>query len=162
MLWSWYTFIQFFASHQTCTLMKLLFQQSWSKKIWRFSRIYLKYVESEKILTSSAISWRHQFLCNKVMSKNRKNWGKLMKIANIDRDFLHIFWTTWRNSMKFSGKICFEIILKLTQKKQGFTLSLEDKSFKKPQERHIRVKLFFGTHFCAFFFFLSSLMSSIN
>ena len=26
-----------------------------------------------------------------------------MKIANIDTEFLHIFWTTWGNSMKFSG-----------------------------------------------------------
>ena len=47
------------------------------------------------------------------MSKNPKNWRKMMKIANIDREFLHIFWTAWGNSMKFSGKICFEIILKL-------------------------------------------------
>ena len=34
--------------------------------------------------------------------------------------------------MKFSGKICFKIILKVT-KKQGFTLSLEDTFFEKPQ-----------------------------
>ena len=43
-----------------------------------------------------------------------------MEIANIDREILHIFWTTWGNSKKFSGKICFKIILKVT-KKQGFT-----------------------------------------
>ena len=66
------------------------------------------------------------------MSKNPKNWGKLMKIVNIDRDFLHIFRMTWQNSMKFSGKMCFEIILKVT-KNQGFTLSLEDTFFEKPQ-----------------------------
>ena len=66
------------------------------------------------------------------MSKNPKNWGKLMKIANIDREFLHIFWTTWGNSIKFSGKMCFKIILKVT-KNQGFTLSLEDTFFEKPQ-----------------------------
>ena len=65
------------------------------------------------------------------MSKNPKNWGKLIKIANIDREFLHIFWTTWGNSMKFSGKMCFEIILKVT-KNQSFTLSLEDTFFEKP------------------------------
>ena len=65
------------------------------------------------------------------MSKNPKNWGKLMKIANIDREFLHIFWTTWGNSMKFSGKMCFKIILKVT-KNQGFTLSLKDIFFEKP------------------------------
>ena len=32
--------------------------------------------------------------------------------------------------MKFSGKMCFEIILKVT-KNQGFTLSLEDTFFEK-------------------------------
>ena len=59
------------------------------------------------------------------MSKNPKNWGKLMKIANIDREILHNFWTTWRISMKFSGKMCLMIILKVT-KNQGFTPSLEE------------------------------------
>ena len=34
--------------------------------------------------------------------------------------------------MKFSGKMCLKIILKMT-KNQGFTLSLEDTFFKKPQ-----------------------------
>ena len=34
--------------------------------------------------------------------------------------------------MKFSGKMCFEIISKVT-KNQGFTLSLEDTFFEKPQ-----------------------------
>ena len=34
--------------------------------------------------------------------------------------------------MKFSGKICLMIILKLT-KNQGLTLSLEDTVFEKPQ-----------------------------
>ena len=33
--------------------------------------------------------------------------------------------------MKFSGKMCFKIILKVT-KNQGFTLSLEDTFFEKP------------------------------
>ena len=66
------------------------------------------------------------------MSKNPKNQWKLMKKANIDREFLHIFWTTCGNSMKFSGKMCFKIILKVT-KNQGFTLSLEDTFFGKPQ-----------------------------
>ena len=68
------------------------------------------------------------------MSKNPKNWGKLMKIANIDREFLHIFWTTWGNSMKFSGKMCLEIILKVT-KNQCFTLSLAEIFFEKSQAR---------------------------
>ena len=66
------------------------------------------------------------------MSKNPKNWWKLMKIANIDRELLHIFWTTWGNWMKFSGKICFKIMLQVT-KNQGFILSLEDTFFEKPQ-----------------------------
>ena len=64
------------------------------------------------------------------MSKNPKNWGKLMKIANIDREILHNFWTTWGISMKFSGKMYLMIILKVT-KNQSFTLSLEDTFFEK-------------------------------
>ena len=48
-----------------------------------------------------------------------------MKIANIDREIVHIYWTTWGNSMKFSGKMCLKIILKVT-KNQGFTFYLED------------------------------------
>ena len=57
-----------------------------------------------------------------------------MKIANIDREILRIFWMTWGNSMKFSGKMCFKIMLKVT-KNQGFTLSLEDTIFEKPHGR---------------------------
>ena len=34
--------------------------------------------------------------------------------------------------MKFSGKMCFKILLKVT-KNEGFTLSLEDTFFEKPQ-----------------------------
>ena len=37
----------------------------------------------------------------------------MIKIANTNREFLHIFWTTWRNSITFSGKICFKTILKI-------------------------------------------------
>ena len=59
-----------------------------------------------------------------------------MKIANVDKEFLHIFWTIWGNSMKFSGKMCFKIILKVT-KNQGFTLSLEDTFFEKPQDGQV-------------------------
>ena len=55
-----------------------------------------------------------------------------MKIANIDKEILHIFWTTWGCSMKFSGKMWLMIMLKIT-KNQGFTLSLEDTVFEKPQ-----------------------------
>ena len=35
--------------------------------------------------------------------------------------------------MKFSGKMCLKIILKVT-KNQGFTLSLEDTFFEKPHD----------------------------
>ena len=55
-----------------------------------------------------------------------------MKISYIEREFLHIFGTTWGNSIKFSGNMCLKITLKVT-KHQGFTLSLEDKFFEKPQ-----------------------------
>ena len=39
--------------------------------------------------------------------------------------------------MKFSGKICFEKILKV-RKNQGFNLSLDDTFFEKPQEKEGR------------------------
>ena len=55
-----------------------------------------------------------------------------MKIVNIDREILHNFWTTWGISMKFSGKMCLMIILKVA-KNQVFILSLEDTIFEKPQ-----------------------------
>ena len=55
-----------------------------------------------------------------------------MKIANIDREILHDFWTTWGISMKLSGKMYFMIILKFTIN-QGFTLCLDNTIFKKPQ-----------------------------
>ena len=65
------------------------------------------------------------------MWKNPKNWWKLMKIANIDRETIHIFWTTLEISIKFSGKMCLMILLKVTKNK-GFTLSLEETFFEKP------------------------------
>ena len=39
-----------------------------------------------------------------------------MKIANIDRESLHIVWTTWAISMKYSGKICLITLLQATKK----------------------------------------------
>ena len=42
--------------------------------------------------------------------------------------------------MKFSGKMCLKIILKVT-KNQGFTLSVEDAFFEKPQGGGWGVKL---------------------
>ena len=65
------------------------------------------------------------------MSKNQKTREKLMKIANIDRKFLHIVCTTLGNLIKFSRNMCFKIILKV-KKKQGFTFSLEDTFFEEP------------------------------
>ena len=55
-----------------------------------------------------------------------------MKIANIEREIIYNFWTTWGIYMKFSGKMCLMIILKVT-KIQGFTLSLEDTLLEKSQ-----------------------------
>ena len=66
------------------------------------------------------------------MSESPKSWWKLMKIANTDKEILHNFWTTWGISMKFGGKMCLMIILKVT-KNQSFTFSWEDTFFEKPQ-----------------------------
>ena len=66
------------------------------------------------------------------MSKTQKNWGNLTKIANIGRELFHTFWTTWGNSMNFSGKMCFKIILKVS-KNRVLTHSLEDAFFEKPE-----------------------------
>ena len=64
-----------------------------------------------------------------------------MKIDNINREILHIFWTTWGISMKFSGKMWLIIILKVT-KEQSFILSLEDTFFEKPQGGQIDLQPF--------------------
>ena len=74
-------------------------------------------------LTSLVSLWQE-------ISKNSKNRWKSMKIASIDREVLHIFWTAW--GISISGKMWFMIMLKVT-KNQGFTLSLEDTFLKKPQ-----------------------------
>ena len=66
------------------------------------------------------------------MPESPKSGWKLMKIANTDREILHNFWTTWGISMKFWGKMCLMIILKVT-KKQSFTFSLEDTFIEKQQ-----------------------------
>ena len=42
-----------------------------------------------------------------------------MKIANMHREILQNFWTTWGISIKFSGKYSLMIILEVT-KKTGF------------------------------------------
>ena len=54
-----------------------------------------------------------------LLESPKYNPGKLMKIVSVDKEFLHIFWMSWGNSIKFSGKMCFDIILKVT-KNQGF------------------------------------------
>ena len=51
------------------------------------------------------------------MSKNLKNRWKSMKIANIDREILHIVWTTSGISVQVSGKMWIMIILKVTKKR---------------------------------------------
>ena len=51
------------------------------------------------------------------MLENSENWG-----VNIEWENLHIFWTTWGTSMKFSGKTWRNI---KSHQKQSFTLSLE-------------------------------------
>ena len=48
-----------------------------------------------------------------------------MKIVNIDGENLHVFWTAWEISMKFSRKMWLMIILIVT-KNQVFTFFLED------------------------------------
>ena len=55
-----------------------------------------------------------------------------MKIVDNDGENLHIFWTTWGISVKFSGEMWLMTILKVP-KNQGFTLSLEDTFLEKPQ-----------------------------
>ena len=59
-----------------------------------------------------------------------------MKRINIDRENLHIFWTTWGIlMMTFSGKMWLMIILKLKlkkKKKQGLILSLKNTFLEKP------------------------------
>ena len=77
-------------------------------------------------------------ICHKLTSLvslwhgNVKKPKKSMKIADIVREILHIFWTTKGISIKFSGKMWPIITLTVT-KNQGFSLSLEDTFFEKPQ-----------------------------
>ena len=66
------------------------------------------------------------------MWKNPKNWWKSMKIANIDGERFHIFWTTWGISMEFSWKMSYDN--SQGNEKHGSTLSLEDTFLGKLQE----------------------------
>ena len=66
------------------------------------------------------------------------NVKKRMKIV-IDKEYVHIFQTTWENSIKF-----LMIVPKVT-KKQGFTLSLENTDLEKPHgERQIELSQLFS------------------
>ena len=69
------------------------------------------------LLQAHAIS----FFVTRKCQKNQRNRWLSMKIANIDREKLHIFWTTCGISMKLSSKMWLMIILKV-RKNQGFTL----------------------------------------
>ena len=69
------------------------------------------------------------------MSKNLRNRWKLMKISGeywhisiLDIDILEY----WHIDTEFLGKMSLKIILKV-RKNQGFTLSVEDTLFEKPQ-----------------------------
>ena len=62
--------------------------------------------------------------------ENFKKSKKSMKIFNIEVEDLYISWMTWGISVEFSGKMWLIITLKVT-KNQGFTLSLENKFWKK-------------------------------
>ena len=66
---------------------------------------------------------------------NTKKSKKLIKLVNIE-EYLHIFWTTWGISVKFSEKTWLMIKLKIT-KKRDFTLSLEMSFLEKPQGAQI-------------------------
>ena len=94
------------------------------------------------MLTSSVTCWRHYFL----VTKNVKNFFKMMKIVNIHGENLRIFWTTWGISMKFSGKIWLMIILKAT-KMQDFIFSLEDTFLEKPQRGQIDPPILFRVNY---------------
>ena len=65
---------------------------------------------------------------------NVKKSKKLMKLAKIDEENLHIFQTTWGTLLKFSGKMCIIILLKVT-KKQGFRKYCRKYSFEKTTVR---------------------------
>ena len=66
--------------------------------------------------------WRHlqqadviSFFVRRKCHKNPENQWKSMKIANINREILHNFSTTWGVSIKFSWKMWLMIILKITK-----------------------------------------------
>ena len=54
---------------------------------------------------------------------NIENKIKMINLANINKENLHIFQATWGISRESLEKMCLKTILKVN-KKQGFTLSL--------------------------------------
>ena len=66
----------------------------------------------------------------------KKCQKKLMKIVNIEEENLHISWTTSGNPIKFLGKMCLMIIIKVTEN-EDFTHSLKNPFLEKPQEGQI-------------------------
>ena len=66
-----------------------------------------------------------------------------MKIANIDREILHIFWTTWGTSMKIWGKMWLK-----SHEKPGFQPPFRSVDDKRTLPNRFRVKGYFqNTYF---------------
>ena len=61
---------------------------------------------------------------------NVKKSKNLMKVVNINEENCHIFRTTWRNSVKFSRKMCLIMII-LKHKKPGLYPFSKKHSFEK-------------------------------
>ena len=57
--------------------------------------------------------WHHLLYAGNISLFATKKYEKLIKIVNINEENLHIFWTTWGISMKFSAKMCLTITLRL-------------------------------------------------
>ena len=68
------------------------------------------------MMTWSVINWAISFFVTRKCQKIEKNQWKPMKKANIDREIIHIFSTTWAISVEFSGKVWLMMILKATKK----------------------------------------------
>ena len=72
--------------------------------------------------------WRTYCLMTSLISLkqwNVKKLEKLMRVVNMDGENLHIIWTTWGISIKFSAKMWLMAILKVT-KNQGYNISPEN------------------------------------
>ena len=76
---------------------------------------FITYLMSIELYTIS-------FFVTKYCQKIQKIYENLWRLANIDREFLQFFWTTWGNSMKFPGKRCLKIIWKSRKTKVSLSL----------------------------------------